>query len=365
MVSIFTIVTRNHIHRARVLMDGVARFLPDARRIVVLADWPEAFVNPRHENFSIITPDELEIPRYRALAFALNPASLCYAIKAAAALAIRARAPGEAVVYFDSDTKLFAPPTELIAAAIRYGIVLTPHLLDPVRNFSTDRETMRSGAFNGGVFAIGPQATGEQFLTWWNAQLQRPNNIDAAWNHDQGWLNLVPGFFPTTCILRNAGYNVAFWNLHERPVSMTADGELVAGDTPLVLFHFSYFDSRRSDLLAGSVSKYFKPANEVVIDILATYARELAARGEAECTRWGSKLNVFSDGRSITPRHRQYFRERLWDVVPADADPFDAKLRVPGMGGLKSLYRANHWLAVLLRRLRAKSASWPAVSRLP
>ena len=352
MVTVFTIVTRNHLHRARVLMKGVERHLPHARRYMVMADHPGDFVDAAQERFTIVSPTDLARPYYRALAFALDPASLCFALKAAAARHLRSLHPTSPVLYFDSDTQLYAEPTTLVAAAQQYPVVLSPHVLDPRLNAPGNRETMRSGAFNGGLFAVGNSPIGDEFLAWWEAQLSIPENVQSTWNHDQGWLNQVPALFPDTHILRHPGYNVAFWNLHERAVHRDACGDYHVGVHPLVHFHFSFFDPVQPHLLAGSVSPFFPAPNAAVQSLLIGYAQDLDAAGAAECRRWGTELTTFRDGRPITAFHRKYFLERLWHQLPPASDPFDPRLAVPGMTGLKSVYQADHVLVRTLRSLR-------------
>lgn len=350
MVVTFTIVTRDHLHRARVLMDSVREHIPEALRYVVLADNPGTAFDVKGEIFSVISPRELAFPRHRALAFALDPASFCYALKAFSAQHLRRAHPDAVVIYFDSDTALYARPTELIDATSSHPVVLTPHLLEPMRNAPAKCETMRSGAYNGGLFAVAASPRAGEFLDWWHAQLCIPDNVHADWNHDQGWLNLVPGFFPDAKILRHPGYNVAFWNLHERPLTEGLGGELRAAGERLVLFHFSYFDTRRPDLLVARFG--ISPPNDIVRALLARYAQQLKEAGESECTGWGTELRTFQDGRPITSQHREYFRQRFWNHIPADADPFDPTFTSGGLTGLKSLYRADHWLTRALRRLR-------------
>ena len=65
---------------------------------------------------------------------------------------------------------------------------------------------------------------------------------------DQRCIDLVPGFFEHF-VLKDPGYNVAYWNLHARNLVWTGDGYTVDG-SPLRFFHFSGFDHRRPYLLS-------------------------------------------------------------------------------------------------------------------
>jgi glycosyltransferase involved in cell wall biosynthesis len=65
---------------------------------------------------------------------------------------------------------------------------------------------------------------------------------------DQRWIDLVPSLFEHH-ILKDPGYNVAYWNLHERDVAWTGDGFVVNG-RPLTFFHFSGYDPAKPHLLS-------------------------------------------------------------------------------------------------------------------
>lgn len=352
MIHVFTLVSCNYLADARALMRSVAEHLPAARRTVFLIDEPAGRFDPAREAFEVLPATVTALPRYRQRAFAFTPAELCFVLKPFCAEFLIARDAPEAVLYLDADTLLLAPPSELLATALTHGVALTPHLTEPTRNAHTALPTMRSGVFNGGLFAVSPSPLAAAFLSWWGRQLAEPVNISADWNHDQGWLALVPSLFPDYGLLRHPGYNVAFWNLHERDITTAADGTLLANGLPLALFHFSYFDPAMPDRLTGRMQTNFPDPNVPVLALLARYAALLHECGRAECRRWPYGYGAFTDGTPVTPAHRRYFKQRLFGQLPGDADPFDPALRVPGLTGLKSLYHAGHPVTRTIRRLR-------------
>ena len=66
---------------------------------------------------------------------------------------------------------------------------------------------------------------------------------------DQRWLDFVPALFDHH-ILRDPTYDVAYWNLHERPTAWL-DGRLPVGDRPVRCFHYSGLTDARPWLLSG------------------------------------------------------------------------------------------------------------------
>ncbi len=102
--------------------------------------------------------------------------------------------------------------------------------------------------YNLGFIAVGESA--RPFLDWWWQRTRREALVDVPkmMFTDQRWVDFVPSFFDHH-ILKDPGYNVAYWNLHGREVRAEGDRYLVNGE-PLKFFHFSGFDSRRSWLLS-------------------------------------------------------------------------------------------------------------------
>lgn len=333
-------------------MTSVQTHLPEAERWVAVVDSPAPYIDAERECAKILGPDELDFARYRELSFELDPISLCCAAKPIAAKAIRQRTAARKLLYFDSDTLLLGRPTSLLAALDTHPIVLTPHVLFPEHNRMMDFGTMRSGAYNGGIFALDAHPDAAEFLDWWEGNLTASGALTWDSWHDQGWLNHAPALFPSATVLRDPGCNVAFWNMHEREVTFDpASKRLFAHGAPLTSVHFSHFNRRLPHSLTGRMKTGFEPP-PALLDLAATYAKLLEAAGAAECEKWPYGHGAFSDGKRVTSWHREYFKTQIHGHLPPGANPFDASLRIPGFRGLRSLYRADHPIVRALRKLR-------------
>jgi glycosyltransferase involved in cell wall biosynthesis len=129
--------------------------------------------------------------------------------------------------------------------------VLTPHLTAPLPEDGRrvdDEHVLSSGAYNLGFVAVGPHA--HAFLGWWWGKTRRRALVDhrRMMFTDQRWIDLVPGLFDHA-LLKEPGWNAAYWNLHAREITF-AEGRWLAGGQPLVFFHYSGYDPNRPHLLS-------------------------------------------------------------------------------------------------------------------
>ena len=91
-----------------------------------------------------------------------------------------------------------------------------------------------------------------KFLEWWGKRLETKAHINFAKGMftDQIWLNFAPLFFKNVCILDHPGYNMAYWNLHERSLTNSMKVFKNGEEFNLVFYHFSGFDPLKPDILS-------------------------------------------------------------------------------------------------------------------
>ncbi|MBX9765624.1 MAG: hypothetical protein K2X47_00010, partial [Bdellovibrionales bacterium] len=163
-------------------------------------------------------------------------------------------------IYFDPDILVLAPLDPLVDELDGASMILTPHLLasppdDECR--PTEREILISGCFNLGFIGLSKVPEALRFLGWWEAQLRKL----CLWHPEKGlfvdqrWLDLAPSMVQNLRVLRSPGYNVAFWNLHERVLTFQ-DGRFLAGGKRLTFFHFSGFNPRKPSELSRHQTRH-------------------------------------------------------------------------------------------------------------
>ncbi|MDA8105316.1 MAG: hypothetical protein M0Z71_08015 [Nitrospiraceae bacterium] len=323
---VFTIISKNYLSHARVLMKSCAEHHPTVRRIVVLADKNEGYFDALSEDFEVIEVGELGIRDFASFAFKYNIVELNTAVKPFSFVYLFDRHPFEQVLYLDPDIRIFRPLTEVFDALASNAIVVTPHILTPLPDdgrIPREVDILKGGIFNLGFIGIARGGGSQRLLSWWKERLydkclQAPLTGYAV---DQGWLSLAPCFFSDCFILREPGYNVAYWNLHERTVTREEDGFAVNG-SPLVFFHFSGFNPGDIERISKYQNRFALRDMQGLRGLFELYWDLLREEGYPESSQWPYSYGYSKKGRRISELTRGIY----WGLgadSEAFGDPFD------------------------------------------
>ncbi len=286
-IAVCTIATRNYFAKVRLLLASVATFEPDCDRFAFVVDDVD-----RVETLSegtIVRPAAVFPPSdYDELVRSYDANELSTAIKPALVRHLLDRGY-DRVVYFDSDIQVFAPLTPLIEPLASNDIVLTPHATDagPIDGrVGIELAILRTGVYNLGCIGVANTANARAMLDWWSARLAAFCRVDVQSGLfvDQRWIDLVPGIFERTHIVRHRGCNVAYWNLSARMLDSGDELRLRTGE-PVVFFHFSGFDPRRPDRLCALPVRIRPSEHPRLRALLEAYAADLIERGHLERAR--------------------------------------------------------------------------------
>lgn len=323
-ICVTTIVSANYLAYAKVLAASVREHFADAafRVLVVDRKTPAVCEVVRTLPFEVVWAEELGLAGFERIAYQFDILELNTGLKPT--LLKRLLSEGyDAVIYWDPDIRLFAPPTPVVEALQRASVVLTPHALAPLLDGHrpSDIDLMRHGAYNLGFIAVRGDTTGGALLDWWEERCLSYGFNDPALGTfvDQRWLDLAACYFDSVYALKHRGCNVAYWNLHERVVADTPQG-LYAGDVPLVFFHFSGVDARQPGRLSKYQNRHPLVPGSTLHRLVADYCSALGAAGHAEYGRIAYTFGTLSDGRPISA----LMRRALGSIGAHEARPFDA-----------------------------------------
>src|ERR1051326_9207019 len=127
--------------------------------------------------------------------------------------------------------------------------------------------------------------------------------------------------FEGVSILRDPGYNVAYWNLGSRMVGRSESGYEVGG-LPLAFFHFSGYEPDQPDRLSRHQNRFeVEDLPAAVQDLLRGYGEELLAAGYFACRKWPYAFAAFRNGVRIPDLARPIHHEAP-ELVAGIEDPF-------------------------------------------
>jgi len=293
-----TIIAMNYLPQAMALLESTRKVYPEVDFYVLIIDGTSKDITYLPTAHILLTED-LNIPSdwlsqmrsyYDAmeLATSLKPFLLNTLLTNEI----------DTVTYLDPDILLFGELTEGIEIAKEHGIALTPHRLSPsniLKPTFSELEFLKYGIFNLGYIAVGQSS--KDMLAWWSSRLRWyctkfPNDPSFT---DQKWVNFIPALFDFK-IVKSKGYNLASWNLDERPLALIEESYFAGGD-PLRFIHFAQMSGvlakgGKTDRWADSLVANKESMNSLrlISEITDIYSKQLVDFGNS--IQYGDNLDM-------------------------------------------------------------------------
>jgi hypothetical protein len=312
MLNACTIIACNYLPFAQVLADSFREWHPSGTFTVLLLDDESRRFVPDASGMTLMRLGDLglDATEVRRLAGIYDVTELATAVKPLF-LSRLLDAGTSHVLYLDPDIRIYDSLEPVVDLAVSHGIVLTPHTMRPYPEDNRqidDFFVLAAGVYNLGFIAVGQSA--RPFLDWWWQKTRREALIDVTrmMFTDQRWVDFVPSCFDHY-ILKDPGYNVAYWNLHGREVLTNGERYLVNG-LPLRFFHFSGFDWRKPWLLSkhqGERPRILLSERPALAQLCADYHDRLTAASIAEATKASYGWNRLPGGVELTTRMRRLY----------------------------------------------------------
>ncbi|MVM41909.1 hypothetical protein GO730_36600 [Spirosoma sp. HMF3257] len=252
---LLTICTIRQLPQAFGLGNSLRQFTADGKgepMLIGLVDdlthLPSGFVSP----YPLLSIGELlPADQISALSAMYTPTEFSAACKPLfIAEAFRRYPEADKLVYADPNIQLLhslAPIWSLLDTA---NILLTPFITRNPANGSTDegwpdeKFFQNIGLYSSDFLAFRRSTETDRLLDWWDNRVRERAFINFCEGHclDQLWLMHVPVMFRGVTIVKNPGWHVGLWNLHERTIQLRENHRLVSGPTgqnePLLFVNF-------------------------------------------------------------------------------------------------------------------------------
>ena len=324
-VAVATVVARNYLSFARVLALSIRAHHPHVRFLVVVVADPETDWQLEGEPFEIVALDSLGIPDLRQVCFRCSLQELAVLVKPFLMRQLLDRGI-DGGIFLDPDVLVVGDLTPLFVEVARHAIVLTPHLLRPLEGESgiaRELNILQSGTFNAGFVGVSDVPVTRTALAWWQDRLLADcsSAIERGVYYDQRWLDLLPVLFDDVSVMRDAGCNLAYWNLPERQVQVSSDGTILADGAPARFFHFSGFDPEHPGIPSRhSPLRWDAPFSDAAL-IYKQYSELLLAAGHDATSRTPYSFDYFDNGARISALARDLYKA-LGATAADFGDPF-------------------------------------------
>jgi glycosyltransferase involved in cell wall biosynthesis len=333
-----SIATRNYLHFGRALVSSSREHHPEIPVFLLIVD-PDPGEALEVPGATLLSGAGIGVPSFDFMALKYTATEMCCALKPYVIRHLLATTRFARILYFDSDIYLYARLDALLRALDEHDFVVTPHTLAPFPHPERfwERPSLGdlafAGPFNAGLFGLRANARTAAFLEVWRQMVTEPGAFLFALGGqmEQNSFNWISCFADDVHVLRDAAYNVAYWNLHDRSVRWQGlddegtDGERKPSWTvdgrPLVTFHFSGYSPAGAPF---AISRYDQRYSLYTLPSLARlfgdYAALQSRYGAEENRRRAYRYDRFPSGIRINDEMRSIFKEHetfLWaDVNP-------------------------------------------------
>lgn len=295
-----TVTTNRYVFLAKVMAKSIKDTNPNAKVLMCLVEEDLSYVIPRLKtNYfdHIVLAKDIGVPNFYKHMFLNHPDMATVSFKGRLLQYALNKYPDEnKFVYLDSDFKVYGPFEEIHSLLDKHPIILTPHLVEQVGQdfepypimrtqhevFPEEMEFLsnKNGIYNSGMLAIRRTDESIRFINWWCSKIERMSEVEdkRIIYGDQRWLDQAPVLF-NAYVIRHPGYNAAWWNHHERELSISNGGNYTVNGLPLRCFHFSmtlHLKRKYPEFLKVR----FTDPNDLIHHLLMQYLDDLIQAGQ-------------------------------------------------------------------------------------
>ncbi len=309
----FTICAKNYLAYAITLYQSLVQHHEDAQFTVFLVDELDDQNLLKKLPFTLINAKSLPLAHFPDMALRYDVMELATAIKPTCFKTLLTDHNFDSAIYLDPDLFITAPLAK-VQDGLKKGhdLILTPHILTPYQDdkHPDHIQILNAGTYNLGFAALSNKPSSINLLNWWQNKLftKGHNDITNGYFVDQKYMELAPCFVPKTHILQDRGYNAAYWNLHERPVTRK-NQQWYAGDDKLAFFHFSGVIPNDETIFSKHQNRFSVNTIGPLKELLNQYLQKLNINHYKDFSSLPYSYDQFSDKTPISPMMRRHYAD--------------------------------------------------------
>ena len=322
-IGVFTIASKNYLSYARTMLNSVARVHPEYKLFLCLADQVDGYFDVDAEPYTVVQADHIGIQNFEDMALRYDIMEFNTSVKPFMFRWLFDNTDLDTVIYLDPDIRAYSRFDRLESVlAAGASVVLTPHITQPLEDGKNpnDYHMLQAGVFNLGFIAARRCSETLDFMDWWGRRLSTKCISDVTANLfvDQKWCDLAQCFLDELKVFKDAGYNVAYWNLAQRHVVEKPNGKWQVNGAPLVFFHFSGVNVKKRHMVSKHQNRFEWDDIRGCQSLFESYLDELVAHGWNETCKWPYAYSTVSEKLEISTLVRQLYRMAVPQPINLD-----------------------------------------------
>jgi hypothetical protein len=279
------------------------------------------------EPYELIEARNIGIENFKRVAFRFNILELNTNVKPSFIKFLIRERSLDRILYLDPDILVKSSLLPVFDALENDQILLTPHCTSPIQMDGlrpNEQDFLSAGVFNLGFVGVKNTPDSMRFLDWWEDRCLALGfqEIRTGLFVDQKWCNFAPCFFDQVGIIRDPGWNMAYWNLHERTLARRGQDWVVNGQHPLLFYHFSGIAMEGKNQISRHTNRFDLQTRTDLLELFEEYRGLLRSHGMEEFKPLKYQYGYFSNGEPVTQLARSLFAANENNIT--DADPFSA-----------------------------------------
>lgn len=325
----FTLCSVNYLSQALSLGNSLETTNPQYRYIIGLVDRLDSHVFPEEitalmNKFELLEMHTLGIEQFNEMVDKYDITELNTAVKPFYIDHFFKTIPDiEQVIYFDPDILVYEELKELDENLKTYNFVITPHIMSPYKDsFDVQEQDINNtGLYNLGFIAVKYSAESKKFIEWWKERLARYCyiNMQKGLFVDQIWINFLPLFFEGALIERGPGYNISYWNLHERTVVKEGETYSVNGAS-LKFYHFSGYKISAPNVISRYQNRFTFEQRPDIVPLYKGYDNALRENKQMLFGAYKCYYIKMSESAGLSKKYKTFKREVIKNLIKKMAD---------------------------------------------
>lgn len=355
-VLVFTIIAKNYYPQAATLAESYHKIHPDHQFFIFFVD-NNCIRNPKVYQAIPIKKVTL-IKNLAELSFKYNITEFSTAVKPYLFRWLFQKYSAQKILYFDPDIHLYKRIDRIITLLDQHDCVLIPHRTQPTNDNKKPNEWdfMGCGYYNLGFVGLKNNPQTKKFLIWWSKKLNdfAYSDLKNLMFTDQKWMDFAPSFL-NTYVLRDRGYDVAYWNLHEYLESVPV--------SQVYFFHFSGFVPEKN-ILSKHQNRFTLDNIGEYRSLFDSYAERLQhfRKLQQSLISYTYPYNYFDNGTEISQTIKDIYRHATADLRLRFPNPYHTSSRKSFFAYLnKVIYVSNN--VKLLNYFFLLNKTQPEISR--